>query len=131
MATYTENYNLLMTETDDYFDILDYNENFETIDTALAETAAQVKTLSTQTASVIKSIQHIVYTCTYDEPSATLTISEINPEKCFVILERLRDNTTSLTEVVYTLEETALTVEGAITGSSQKLKLGFWIIEFN
>ena len=37
MATYTENYNLTLPAENEYYNVEDFNENFETIDTMMAE----------------------------------------------------------------------------------------------
>lgn len=42
MATETTNYNLTMPEDDDLYDISDFNTNMEIIDTAMAQTSAEI-----------------------------------------------------------------------------------------
>jgi len=35
MSTFTENYNLIKPDESDYYDVQDFNKNFDTIDTSL------------------------------------------------------------------------------------------------
>lgn len=149
MATYTEHYNLTMPDEDDYYNVEDFNENFEMIDTLMAENEAISNEISDKIGtpedgetifsllknssnSIIKSIQRILYTYSSSNPSASMEISEVIPSKCVVILERLHDSSNSGTApVAYTLNATTLDISHGIGTLSNNLKLGFWIIEFN
>lgn len=42
MATFTEHYDLIKPSTDDYYDVADFNENMDVIDTQMAQTEANV-----------------------------------------------------------------------------------------
>ena len=149
MATYTENYNLLLTEAEDYFDITDYNENFEAIDTLMAENDAVVNEVNKKLGvpdenetffsllktggSIIKSIQKVTYTIVNDTTSGSVSINTVNPKKCIVIFERLQNNFTYLTRINYTLNEDSLLIEHLSynTNDIRSNLFGFWIIEFN
>ena len=148
MATYTENYNLTMPEESDYYNVEDYNENFETIDVLMAEnekaTAEINKKIGTPDAgetvfsllknsnvSFIKSIQMVSASHgTSSEKETVLAIETVDPNRCIVIMDRMYDSTNLSVSVNYILTETTLTVK---TGSSSvgSIKLQFQIIEFN
>ncbi|MBQ9092308.1 MAG: hypothetical protein IJY52_08610 [Anaerotignum sp.] len=152
MTTFTENYNLIKPGEEDYYDVTDFNENFDTLDTAIATAEAEIDGVNekignstdadsgtifgklntivssvVQGTSVIKSIQHVTYTNPTGSEGAELSINTVDPAKCFVLLERLYD--ASSTKISYTLNQNSvvLTHDGAVVG---KLSLGFWIIEF-
>ena len=124
MATYTENYNLILPEATDIYDAEEYNSNFKTLDAALASVAEQIETLSNTPASAIKSIQHIV-----TSESTTHEINPVDPSKCIVILERLKGSSNMFANVDYTLNTS--TLETTITSPGYLYTIGFWIIEFN
>lgn len=48
MANYTENYNLIMPAQEDYYDVQEFNDNMEAIDTGMAELDAEVSGLGTK-----------------------------------------------------------------------------------
>ena len=149
MATYTENYNLTLPAENEYYNVEDFNENFETIDTMMAENEAvsneineKIGTpengetvfslLKNSGGSVIKSIQRILYSYSSSNTSVSKEINEVNPSKCIVIMERLYDTSNSGTaQVAYTLNATTLDISHGSGTMSNSLKLGFWIIEFN
>lgn len=148
MATYTENYNLIMPEEADNYHVEDFNENFETIDTMMAENEAVsneinekigipengetvFSLLKNSGGSVIKSIQRILYSYSSSNTSVSKEINEVNPSKCIVIMERLLDSSSSGTaNVNYTLNATTLDISHGSGTMSSNLRLGFWIIEF-
>lgn len=147
MATYTENYNLLVTETEDGFDILDYNDNFEAIDTVLAEHETQMNEVNAKLGtpdegetvfsllknnggSLIKSVQRVTYQIIKDTESGSVSISPVDSSKSFVLFERLQDNSSYPTKVDYTLTDTSIEVTHSDESTSSRL-IGFWIIEFN
>ena len=152
MATYTENYNLTMPEESDYYNVESFNENFEAIDTLMAENEAvsneinekigtPAKTGQTLFSMLennndtgltsIKSIQRVTY-CneTQSADNVNVSIKAVNPANCIVLMEFLcypQDRNISSN---YVLHESAIAVTHnmAIVNS---VKLGFWIIEFN
>ena len=151
MATYTENYNLTLPEETDFYNVEDFNENFETIDTLMAENeraATEINEkigtpengetifslLKNSDISLIKSIQKVKYTIKKDTSSGSISITEVNPAKCIVIFERLYDYiATGCTKLDYTLTATSINVShNSYDFSSIRDNLfGFWIIEFN
>jgi len=155
MSTYTENYNLTLPEQEEYYDVGISNQNFATLDGvvgAVENTVAAVNKKmgvpSTEGAtifsllensngsSLIKSIQRVTYTVTTtSSTSGTVNINTVDPDKCFVLFERLANYSSNGDIYVdYALSETSLTVYhnpwGSIPGYERFL-LGFWIIEFN
>jgi len=146
LTTFTETYNLIKPDEADYYDIADFNENMDGIDTAMAETAAEVAGVSekigtaadtgaetlfgklnqmgsgTKTGlTAIKSIQHIPA-----DDDGTYNIETVVPENCLVLFNRLRDSSnTGCGRVEWTLTATTLKVSYAsMTGGE------FWVIEF-
>ncbi|MBR5269610.1 MAG: hypothetical protein IKU21_03785 [Anaerotignum sp.] len=141
MAVYTENYNLILPEGADPYDVEDYNENFRAIDgafssveDALAEIDATLDSmtqtldaLAGKSSSAVKSIQTFNTTkSTGQEISFDLTLSTVNPSRCLVIMTRMNGTTVS---VVYTLYANKLSVklEQGVSGTA---KLQFQIVEF-
>lgn len=149
MATYTENYNLTMPEEDDCYNVGVFNENFEAIDTALAETESGINEVNDKIGttddnetgsvfgklnalqntigngfSIVKSIQH--FTTGADK---TFKIQTVDPDKCIVILERLEIPSSKNISVTYKLNAT--TLETTFDSGNYGGSAGFWIIEFN
>ena len=146
MTTFTETYNLIKPDEADYYDIADFNENMDGIDTAMAETAAEVAGVSEKIGTAadtgaetlfgklnqmaggakegftaIKSIQKV-----FADDDGTYTINEVVPQNCIVLFTRLRDSSnTGCGNMSYTLHAASLEVAYAsMTGGE------FWIIEF-
>lgn len=147
MATYTENYNFLLTEVEDAFDITDYNENFKTIDTLMAENETAVNEVNEKIGtpengetifsllktggSIIKSIQHVVYSNEQNNSSGKVTFDTVDPSKTIIIFERLTDlSNYSASPISYSLEESSISITHN-SYSANSLKFGFWIVEFN
>ena len=132
MATYTENYSLILPEEEDLYDVNDYNKNFNAIDAELTALTETVETLSAAPASVIKSIQRVTFAPERETTSGSVSIQPVNPSKCFVILEHLQDNISSagLQKIDYTLNATSISITHASATPLTRL-YGFWIIEFN
>lgn len=152
MATYTENYDLVKPAEEDFYSVADFNENMETIDTALAETAGQMDGMGDTLAemngkigtaadtgedtlfgllhgggSLIKSLQHVTFSVIAGETSGSVSINTVDPAKCFVLFERLKD-TSSISSVQYTLEATSIKIKHpSLNGGT--LIVGFWVIE--
>lgn len=80
--------------------------------------------------SLIKSIQHVIQSFSYSNKEQTTTIQTVNTAKCIVLLERLYDSSTRMCEVTYTLTATELNTTADCGGSTDRLKMGFWIVEF-
>ena len=148
MATYTENYEMTLPEREDAFNVQDYNENFETIDTLMAENETTVQEVNEKLGtpdegetvfsllknsgrSIVKSIQYKTCELSYTENSITISIETVDPAKCFVIFERLSDSSTNHSSIEYILVASALQVTGSFGSSSYRASYGFWVIEFN
>lgn len=150
MATFTENYNLIKPSEEDYYDVQDFNENMDAIDGQMAEQERQTAAIdekigtpttegntlfslleaSNQGNGIIKSIQHVIFQTHGYTEEGSVSIATVNPEKCFVIFERLKDFTSSgCTGVNYTLSANAIdfTIDDI---TNQALRLGFWVLEF-
>ena len=148
MSTFTENYNLIKPSDDDYYDVANFNENMDTIDTLMAEGEHKLdhlhekigeptiegdtifSLLNNNSAQLVKSIQHIVHTPPKDSTSSSCTIKTVDPAKCFVIFERLYDPSNSGSEkLIYTLEASRITMTHTNV-YSYGTTYGFWIVEF-
>ena len=81
--------------------------------------------------SVIKSTQYISRAFTFEDKEADIPIETINPNKSFVIMERLYDSVNLQSKVNYTLTASAINVACELNNSSMRVAVGFWIIEFN
>lgn len=150
MATFTENYNLIKPSEEDYYDVQDFNENMDAIDGQMAEqerqTAAIDEKIGTPTTegntlfslleasdqgnNIIKSIQYVTYQANGYVNEGSISISPVNPSKCFAIFERLRDSTSSgCTGVQYTLlaDRIDFTIPSI---TNQTVWMGFWVLEF-
>ena len=75
---------------------------------------------------VVKSIQRLFVS---GNGNQNVAISPVNPERCFVISERLYNNATYQLFYNYTLEADRLEVNIS-AGSGQNCYVGFWIVEF-
>ena len=149
MATYTENYNLIMPEESDCYNVEPFNENFESIDTLMAENEAISNEINEKIgspndsgadtlfgrlgtgSSVIKSIQRKTYTVPASTSHNTISINEIDATKSFVIFERLYGSDDYTAEFTYSLTNTAISVSHGNYGNAGRIIVGFWIIEFN
>ena len=148
MATCTENYDLTMPEKSDFYNVENFNENFKTIDTLMAESESSIHEvnekigspsdtertslfgcLNSSGNSVIKSIQRVTYSPLTSQTSQDITINTVDPTKCFVIFERLYDHNDFITKIDYMLHDTYLAVTNNST-TVHSLYVAFWIIEF-
>lgn len=143
MATYTENYNLIMPEENDFYNVENYNENFQMIDDVMATAENELSKLNDKIGtpddngnktvfgllnsgtSFIKSIQHIIRST---DDSNTVSINTVDPSKCIVIMERLQFPNTKNSSVTYDLEASIFT--STISADGYFASAGFWIIEF-
>ena len=149
MATTTENYGLIKPAEEDFISLADWNENMDTLDSALAENGGALAEISgkigqagdtgTDTlfgmlgsggGSLIKSLQRVTYSNTLGTTEVSLAISKVEPAKCFVYLERLQDTASGLSRVEYTLGAESISLDH-VNRNTAELKLGFWVIEFN
>lgn len=166
MSTFTENYTLIKPDEADYYDVQDFNENMDTIDTQMAATALSLEETQEEVAgvsekigtstdtgsdtvfgkltqlaetiennidstpSVVKSIQHVVYTVPASKSSGTVSIASVTAKKCFVIMERLQDETSGWSKITYTLSASSISVSHSTYNSTPGIKFGFWVVEF-
>ena len=148
MSTFTENYDFIKPDNEDYYDIQDFNENMDAIDAQLAQAEqkaaaiqASIATAEESLAAINKklgtppdgqSISSLLQNGAAPKtPSygGTLTIQEVAPEKTFVITERLNNISDSLINFSYTLSSNAITIKH--TGCNvDVVKIGFWVVEF-
>ena len=150
MSTFTENYDLIKPGEEDYFDVQDFNENFDAIDGQMALTEQEIAgvnekigspTESGQTIfsllnnmefpSLIKSIQRVFYH--NKNTGKELSINIVDPAHCIVLMERVYDNYDAGRPYVdYTLSSDLLTIShGTSSYSTNVICCGFWIIEFH
>ena len=128
MAKYTENFNLIKPEDDEYYDVADFNENMDIIDEALSENSGASEQLQGiispdgKGVRIIKSIQRIT-----TSSSKAFPITPVDPGRCIVLFERLYDHGSYHISCSYTL--TASTLHVSISNISDGL-FGFWIVEF-
>lgn len=148
MSTFTEHYNLIKPQEEDYYDVQDFNENMDTIDAQMMQTETEIAgvnekigtptvagdtlfSLLSKETGIIKSVQRLKYSITLNVASKTLAINPVNANKSFVIMERLYSTVDSLIKIDYTLSNDSFTVEHQkYTGSMPNVTFGFWIIEF-
>ena len=150
MATYTENYNLIKPDEEDYYDVTDFNENMDTLDGAMAaaenaaaEISAKIGTpaengqtlfsLLGQKSSTgmtgIKSIQRVVYTLNKNKTSESVDIQPVTPANCIALYELLHCSYDGTPKVLYTIKDSVVEFEFA-QNNSQTTIIGLWIIEF-
>ena len=154
MSTFTENYNLIKPDTEDYYDVADFNENMDTLDSVMAAAETAMTTVgekvddlsekigtpaaSGQTvfsllaqgsgitfASLFKSVQRV----TIASPSTSVSISTVDPAKCLVFVERLYNNSSVLSYYDFNLEASQITMT-EMSGGNKDCRLAFTIIEF-
>ena len=138
MAKYTENFNLIKPEDDEYYDVADFNENMDIIDEALSENSGASEQLQGiispdgKGVRIIKSIQWKDANHTGSEISyKTCSLSpSVDSSRSIVLMHRLRDSSTATTYVTYTLSNDSLFVSFYPSGNGAAVSLGFWIVEF-
>lgn len=131
MAKYTENFNLIKPDDEDYYDVADFNENMDIIDEALADSTGSTEMLKGiisgdgQGVRIIKSIQRKIG----GNATKSIEINPVNPSRCIVLSERLHDTSSTHTYYSYSLTANSLNINVS-AGSAQSCTIGFWIIEF-
>lgn len=154
MATYTENFDLIKPDDEDYYDVADFNANMDIIDAELSTVAQQANSaeiadkigepadtvLNTvfgklngfisedgKGVRIIKSLQsYIGYS--KGQREATIEINPVNAERCIVYAERQGSNNNVM---FYEYNLTNTTLYFNVSGNDsicQRVK--FWIIEF-
>ena len=146
MSTFTENYNLIKPDEEDYYDVTDFNENMDTIDSMMAETETTLGQVNEKIgtpgdvgnntlfgclnagSSFIKSMQTIDLTMQANGSTDTKTIQPVNPDKCLVYLIHL--NTLSGLTSDYTLTSDSISASATHNTSTNTVRMRFQIIEF-
>ena len=59
MSTMTENYNLVKPDADDYYDVQDFNENMDIIDTQLAQTELAAEEIVSEIRNISEDISEM------------------------------------------------------------------------
>ena len=158
MSTFTENYDFIKPDNEDYYDIQDFNENMDAIDAQLAQAEQKAAAIQASIAtaeeslaainkklgtppdgqsissllqnggSVIRSIQYVVYTAP-KSPSYGGTVTIQTVNLEKTFVITERLNFDSLINFSYTLSSNAITVKH--TGCDvDTVKIGFWVVEF-
>jgi len=145
MATYTENYNMILPEAEDAYDVEDYNENFRAIDgafssledtleeisSAVSAMESRIDALAEKPSSVIKSIQSFTLSKTITDANAvTHPIDPVDPTRCIVLMDYFYDKSSGQADISYTLTENSLVLgtNGTVNGP---VTLRFQIVEFH
>lgn len=156
MATYTEHFNLIKPDNEDYYDVSDFNENMDVIDEELAAVAESasggavldkigvpsdtVKTtvfgklnnfLSADGKGVriIKSIQRVPFSNYPSQTPYSLPIDTVDVSRCIVYyLDHFHDANAKGT-LTYTLESSSLNVTYTCGARYQRI-MEFWVVEF-
>ena len=139
MSTFTENYDFIKPDNEDYYDIQDFNENMDAIDAQLAQAEQKVAAIQASIATAEETLAAInkklgtppdgQSISSLLQNGGSVTIQTVNLEKTFVITERLNNNFDSLINFSYTLSSNAITVKH--TGCDvDTVKIGFWVVEF-
>lgn len=151
MATYTENFDLIKPDDEDYYDVADFNANMDIIDEALAESAGSADKIGEpadtvlntvfgklngfispdgQGVRIIKSIQHHVIVLDGNIENGVYHITPVNAARSFVLFERLGDPiNTPNQHVTYSLHDDHLKLKYSYS-QLYVSTVGFWIIEF-
>lgn len=159
---YTENYNLILPEQEDYYDVDEFNQNMEVLDGAVAELSAEVDGLGAKLdeldeklsaldskigtqgdngtdtvygllksgTQVFKSWHRYVFSNAANTSMGTITLTEsVNPERCIVLTERLRNTTDQTLLYDYVLTDSKITVSHQTLSGTDQLRLGFTVVE--
>lgn len=169
MANYTENYNLIMPAQEDYYDVQEFNDNMEAIDTGMAELDAEVSGLGTKldaldtkvttlsgkinaldakigtqndaagtntlygllknNVPVFKSWNRYTYSNAASVSTGSISINEVDPTRCIVLVERLKNLSSELMNYDFTLNSTEISLNHAPIGAANHLILAFTVIE--
>lgn len=158
MAKYTENYDLIKPDDEDYYDVTDFNANMDIIDAELGAVAAQANSgeiadkigqpsdtvrntvfgklngfisADGKGVRIVKSIQRVVYRIQANTYSGTKSINTVNPERCIALFERLYDaHNNGMNSMEYTLSANDVTFTHSGYSTSPHVTIGLWIIEF-
>ena len=143
---YSENYGFALPEDGDFYDIAPISENFDAIDTILAENEGQMTAISEKIGtpatqgqtvfsllennsggSIIRSIQYKTLSLPVNSSAKDIAINPVNLEKTIVIYEVLEEGCEFRSKITYALTANNIRV----TPSGHACTVGFWVIEFN
>ena len=158
MSTFTENYDFIKPDNEDYYDIQDFNENMDAIDAQLAQAEQKAAAIQASIAtaeeslaainkklgtppdgqsissllqnggSVIRSIQYVVYAAP-KTPSYGGTLT---------IQEVAPEKTFVITERLNNISDSLINFSYTLSSNAIKhtgcnvdvVKIGFWVVEF-
>ena len=160
MSTFTENYDFIKPDNEDYYDIQDFNENMDAIDAQLAQAEQKAAAIQASIAtaeeslaainkklgtppdgqsissllqnggSVIRSIQYVVYAAP-KTPSYGGTLT---------IQEVTPEKTFVITERLNNISDSLINFSSTLSSNAitnkhtgcnvDVVKLGFWVVEF-
>lgn len=127
MTTFTENYNLIKPGDEDYYDVQNYNDNFDTIDAQMMLAEEAMKEVSDKVEQVsqkigngdtgetifsllknssnagVKSIQRITFDIAMNNGYVNIGIAAVNTSRCVVLLHRLLDESSFKGRYSYSL----------------------------
>ncbi len=153
MATYTENFDLIKPDDEDYYDVADFNANMDIIDEALAESVGGSDKIGEPEDSIlstvfgklngfispdgkgvrtVKSIQRVLYRVPTSN-NRTVSIAHVDTSRCLVLYRRYfdRGNGNDNTEAInYTLNSDSVSFSHSSYGADPKITVELWIIEF-
>lgn len=103
-----------------------------TAGTVMGKENAVLSLLTSGGAKMVKSIQHVTYTIRGSAGSTgEVAISTVTPERCIVLMERLKDATNSgCAYIEPSLSSDKLALTHSSYSSSPNVMIGFWIVEF-
>lgn len=154
MAKYTENFNLIKPEDDEYYDVADFNENMDIIDEALAESAGGSDKIGEPEDSIsntvfgklngfisedgrgvriIKSLQRVIYRVPTDQGSRSVNITPVDTQRCLVLYRRYYDigfGNANSEYINYTLSKDYVSFSHSTYSTPPKTTIELWIIEF-
>ena len=142
---YSENYGFALPDDGDFYDIAPISENFDAIDTILAEGESKMEEISNKIGtpaengqtlfsllssgggSVIRSIQRKKLDFVFSTKTTDLPITTVDTAKTIVLMERIfEESSNGAGKIDYTLSANNLHVEtGPFAGTA-----AFWIVEF-
>ena len=142
---YSENYGFALPDDGDFYDIAPISENFDAIDTILAEGESKMEEISNKIGtpaengqtlfsllssgggSVIRSIQRKKLDFVFSTKTTDFPITTVDTAKTIVLMERIfEESSNGAGKIDYTLSANNLHVEtGSYTGTA-----AFWIVEF-
>jgi len=149
MSTYTENYDLIKADEDDTYDVQVFNENFDVIDTLMAETENVMSQINEKignpdeissdtlfgclnTASpMVKSIQSVQFETATNSGTLTKTLDKtVDPYRCLVFMDRLKDVNGRGTYMQYSLNENTISFTATHADGKFDIVVKIQIIEF-